>query len=1018
MPTASPCNSDIGNHRVKQRGAWIGLVSRLGIFLLSAGTLFPIAINAQTVGTFFTGDSITATVVIGPTTNPVKSASLTVVLPSGLILTGTPTAATTCRTGTVSATPNGDRVTATGISSPSGVACEVSYRITNRNGGLNASCAGLPTAFTQGTGNLINTVGINLSGTATFCVIFKPLAFSAARSTTTVITNGQVANGSSADVLGVTIRNTAGAVLANNTVNFSATSGARFAGSGASGTAGSCVTDSRGDCWINVTSTVAASYSTQVSANGAAIGTLTYNFIPGPARAGSSSVNVTVDGQLANGSSADVLAATIRDANGNAVNNAAVTFAGTTGIRLNGGVNGAAATCNTNASGICSVQAGTTTANGYSTQATVGGNAIGSAAYRFVAGPADASHSGVRVVTNDAVADATSQNVLEVFARDANDNAVTSATSVAFSSPGSDIAFDGGSRGAAGTCSISTANHVCRVNITSSDAGGGNKSSQVSIAGIALGGSFSVGGQAFAASPVAYVFMPWGPRLQIIKQVTGGTGSHTFQFTVNGLRTTTDSITVNGSGRATGANMIGYLPARPVTITESASAAWPNAPTSASCVDLASATPTATFGTLLGYQLLLSPAQTGPGANIQCAFVNSRAQRVTGKVFGDNGVGAGTANDGVANGGETGLAGVSIALTDCRALNHATSVTDGAGTYSLAVPAGLAAATPLCVENATAGRFRFSTGASAGAIALPVDTAVTVGGIVFTYDRTPAADRIAFRWPGGAATVAGLDFASVAFNSLVTAGLNNGAPGTRVGYPHTFVAATAGLVRFMVPASVSTPPTAGWSERVFADPGCTGRVRFDAALLYPPALAQAVVAAQVLCVVLEQSIPIDAMSGAHNEARLQATFTFTNASPGLSASYEIRDVTTVSTAAVQLRKEVRNVSQGVTTFGASNQAKPGDTLEYRVTYTNNTATAVSGLIVNDMTPAFTTFSAVGAGTTPPSLTSCQKSTPAGKTPVACAAAQGPGGTGALSWTFAGSLEPGATGTVLFSVVVD
>ena len=64
---------------------------------------------------------------------------------------------------------------------------------------------------------------------------------------------------------------------------------------------------------------------------------------------------------------------------------------------------------------------------------------------------------------------------------------------------------------------------------------------------------------------------------------------------------------------------------------------------------------------------------------------------------------------------------------------------------------------------------------------------------------------------------------------------------------------------------------------------------------------------------------------------------------------------------------------------------------------------------------------VQAGSTPATLTACQKTTPANPLPaptVACAAAQAVGGTGALGWHFTGVLSPAGSGTVLFTVRVD
>ena len=213
--------------------------------------------------------------------------------------------------------------------------------------------------------------------------------------------------------------------------------------------------------------------------------------------------------------------------------------------------------------------------------------------------------------------------------------------------------------------------------------------------------------------------------------------------------------------------------------------------------------------------------------------------------------------------------------------------------------------------------------------------------------------------------------------------------------------------------------TAGYDDMAFHE--SPGALQPGAALLYPPAAAVTVVAAQAVCIIVQEFIPATALENYKNTVTVQANFTFTNAAPALAATYTVVDTTTVSSSTLDLKKEVRNVTQGVTLFGISNQARSGDTLEYRITYTNNGASPISGLSVADVTPNYTTFVNATDAATPTSLTSCQKQTPAnpatGST-VSCATAQTAGGTGPVSLRFIGPVNPGATGTVLFQVKVD
>ena len=239
-------------------------------------------------------------------------------------------------------------------------------------------------------------------------------------------------------------------------------------------------------------------------------------------------------------------------------------------------------------------------------------------------------------------------------------------------------------------------------------------------------------------------------------------------------------------------------------------------------------------------------------------------------------------------------------------------------------------------------------------------------------------------------------------------------------YASTITDGTGGSVSFTIASAVANTPLTGWNEKIFADVGCTGTLQAGAAVLYPPAVPTTVVAGQQVCIVMQELIPATAQNAYTDTVKVQADFTFSNAAPGLSATYQVTDVTTVGSNALDLKKQVRNVTQnGV--FGLSNQAKSGETLEYRITYTNNGAAPISALSINNTTPAYSSFVSGLLDTTPATLTACAKTTPANALPAAtvdCTAAQAAGGTGALAWNFTGSLAPGGTGGVLFQVKVN
>lgn len=406
------------------------------------------------------------------------------------------------------------------------------------------------------------------------------------------------------------------------------------------------------------------------------------------------------------------------------------------------------------------------------------------------------------------------------------------------------------------------------------------------------------------------------------------------------------------------------------------------------------------------------------GAAIACTITNTALGGLSERVFLDTGIGGGIANDGVLNGGEQGQAGVAVRLTDCAGTVYASTLTGSAGEWSFAA-SPVAAGAPLCVDQGNLGN-AISTGASVNGTALPSGTPTPVGGVTYTYDRAGTPDAVALTW----ATVAssnGIDFGDVPPSLFGASGAKTGGPGSTVSYAHTFTAGTAGSVVFSIPSTTATPANPGWAQLVYADPTCSGSLQPGATQLFPPLGAgEAVIAGENVCIIVQQRIPADAAVGATNQAQVQADFTFSAATPSLSATYSVEDVTRVSTSALDLMKDVRNVTSGGP-FGTNNEARPGDVLEYRITFTNNAAAPISNLVLNDTTPAYATFVSAGVNAPlPAALSACIKNTPANPSPaapVACSAAQAAGGSGAISWTFTGTLAPGASGSVTFQVTV-
>ena len=218
---------------------------------------------------------------------------------------------------------------------------------------------------------------------------------------------------------------------------------------------------------------------------------------------------------------------------------------------------------------------------------------------------------------------------------------------------------------------------------------------------------------------------------------------------------------------------------------------------------------------------------------------------------------------------------------------------------------------------------------------------------------------------------------------------------------HTFSAGSGGQVTFSL-SGAATPATPAWSSVLYQDSNCSGALDAGEPVV---SAAMTVTVGQKVCLVVKQFVPAGSTIGAQNIATLTASFVYTNASPALTATLTVTDVTTVGEAtALALKKLVSNVTRGGA-VGTSVTASPGETLQYSLTAQNNGNSALSSLVINDGTPAFTTFvSAACPGTLPAGITGCSVTTQ----PTV-------GAQGSIQWTFTGTLASGVQLAVSYQV---
>jgi uncharacterized repeat protein (TIGR01451 family) len=349
-------------------------------------------------------------------------------------------------------------------------------------------------------------------------------------------------------------------------------------------------------------------------------------------------------------------------------------------------------------------------------------------------------------------------------------------------------------------------------------------------------------------------------------------------------------------------------------------------------------------------------------------------------VFADNGSGGGSANDGVQDGGESGLGGIAVgaAIGGTVVASATTGATGLAALWLPATAAGVVTVTAAAPDGylATGG----SAGNTGGSYARPKVTFTVVAGTTYS----------------------GVAFGLVPAPGLVPNGAQVAEPGAVVVYAHAFTAGSAGEVTFATSAS-ATPTVPGWNVALYLDAACSGQITSGDRTITAPI---AVAAGQQVCVLVQAFVPAGAPVNAKGIVTLGATLAYAGSAAPAASVLAVTDVTTVATTTTQFTKQVRDLTLG-TAYATANAALPGDTLEYQLTVTNDGNTGLAAVVVSDATPAYTTFLAA----------TCPAALPTGITACAVATQPAVGAQGGVQWVLSGVLAPGAQLVVSYEVLV-
>jgi uncharacterized repeat protein (TIGR01451 family) len=350
-----------------------------------------------------------------------------------------------------------------------------------------------------------------------------------------------------------------------------------------------------------------------------------------------------------------------------------------------------------------------------------------------------------------------------------------------------------------------------------------------------------------------------------------------------------------------------------------------------------------------------------------------QGNKILGKVFQDNGASGGTPNDGKLNGAETGVGSVPLTVTNGSGTTYDSEVAAGNGSYTLWIPS---AATTVVI----------GTSPPSGYLATGADAGNTAG----AYNR--AAGTLTFTNTG--IVYAGVNFGIVLVNNFSTDNSASALPNSTLFYPHTFQAMSGGQASFSTSA-IASPSGSYFAETIYRDVSCAGTMSSG-----DPEITSAVSlsAGTTICILVKEVIDPGTPLGTKNSITVTVNFTYANASPALSASYTHSDATFVGNSTSAGLDLIKTVDKAT--------AKSGDTLNYIVTFVNDSSGALSNIILNDSTPTYTTFASAACPSTLPSGLTCTITTQPGA-----------GGTGSIRWTFTGILLPAASAQVTYSVKI-
>ncbi|WP_283598323.1 GEVED domain-containing protein [Photobacterium phosphoreum] len=379
---------------------------------------------------------------------------------------------------------------------------------------------------------------------------------------------------------------------------------------------------------------------------------------------------------------------------------------------------------------------------------------------------------------------------------------------------------------------------------------------------------------------------------------------------------------------------------------------------------------------------------------------------LSGFVFEDNGAGGATAaHDGVIDGDEIGLGNFTVNVTfndaGVTGVNSgdviATDITSGNGSYQFEIGVDFANKNLLLNVIKQANWIDIS---ESDVSIVPQVTSSAVIDSEMTVNAN-AGDNITE-----------LNFGKVKEPRMEPDNFTEAEPGKPVLFEHKFTAATAGTVDFSIINEMTEPANDDWSSSLYLDNDCNGII--DGADVVITA-AIPVSGNTAICLLSKVFVPANASLNAQYNYEIEANMVFEDSiGTGHGVTRLVLDSDTVratysGAGELKLEKTVQNITQS-SAASASNTGKPGDVLEYVITYSNIGSGPIKEITVFDTTPAFSLLNtAVDCSGVPASL-ACAVSTPNGMNSA--------GYQGEVKWILTNELQPGESGTVSYQVVIE